>query len=95
MDYFLSMSLAKTEERFNLSAMITEKIPGLQKLSDSEKLLLINELWDSLAEGKDTLPVPESHKRILDERLREHEENPDEGSSWEEVRSRILGDKAP
>ena len=69
--------------------MITEKIPGLQKLSDPEKLLLINELWDSLAEGKDTLPVPESHKRILDERLREHEENPEEGSSWEEVKSRI------
>ena len=74
--------------------MITEKIPELQKLSDPEKLLLINELWDSLAEGKDTLSVPETHKRILDERLIEHEENPEEGSSWERVKSRILGDKA-
>ena len=73
--------------------MIKEKIPELEKLTDPEKLQLINELWDSLASGKDSLPMPEAHKRILDERWREHVERPEEGSSWEEVKSKILGNK--
>lgn len=73
--------------------MIIEKIPELKKLSNPEKLLLINELWDSLSLQEDALPVPESHKKILDERLRDHEANPEQGSAWKEVKSRILKKK--
>ena len=70
--------------------MIIDTIPEIKKLSYSEKWLLLNELWDNLTSGKDLLPVPESHKKILDERLKDHEENPHEGSPWEEVKFRIL-----
>ncbi|MGQ3683560.1 MAG: addiction module protein [Candidatus Loosdrechtia sp.] len=73
--------------------MIIEKIPELKRLSNTEKLLLINELWDSLSLQEDALPVPESHKKILDERLRDHEANPEQGSTWKEVKSRILKKK--
>ena len=75
--------------------MIIDTIPELRKLSNPEKLLLINELWDSLSSQEDDLPVPESHKRILDKRLREHEANPETGSTWEEVKSRILKKNEP
>ena len=75
--------------------MIIDTIPELRKLSNPENLLLINELWDSLSSQEDDLPVPESHKRILDERLREHEANPETGSAWEEVKSRILKKNEP
>jgi len=75
--------------------MIIDTIPELRKLSNSEKLLLINELWDSLSSQEDVLPVPESHKKILDERLKEHEANPEQGSTWEEVKSRILKKNEP
>ncbi|MGQ3683971.1 MAG: addiction module protein [Candidatus Loosdrechtia sp.] len=47
--------------------MIIDTIPQLKKLSNTEKLLLINELWDSLSLQEDTLPVPETHKKILKE----------------------------
>lgn len=33
------------------------------------------------------------HKKILDERLARHEANFDEGSSWEEVKKRVLSSK--
>ncbi|MBM4064501.1 MAG: addiction module protein [Planctomycetes bacterium] len=75
--------------------MIIDTIPELRKLSNSEKLLLINELWDSLSSQEDVLPVTESHKKILDERLKEHEANPEQGSTWEEVKSRILKKNEP
>ncbi|MGR3317606.1 MAG: addiction module protein [Candidatus Anammoxibacter sp.] len=70
--------------------MIIDTIPELEKLSNPEKLLLVNELWDSISSQEDALPVPESHKKILDERLRDHEENPEQGHTWKEVKSRIL-----
>lgn len=43
--------------------MIIDTIPQLKKLSNSEKLLLINELWESLSLQEDALPVPDSHKK--------------------------------
>lgn len=30
---------------------------------------------------------PQSHKKILDERLKYHQENPEDGKSWEEIKS--------
>ena len=41
--------------------MIIDTIPELRKLSNPEKLLLINELWDSLSSQEFDIPVPESH----------------------------------
>ncbi|OQY98157.1 MAG: hypothetical protein B6D35_12885 [Candidatus Brocadia sp. UTAMX2] len=73
--------------------MIIDTIPQLKKLSNTEKLLLTNELWDSLSLQEDALPVPESHKKILDERLRDHEANPEQGFAWKEVKFRILKKK--
>ncbi|MGR3177572.1 MAG: addiction module protein [Candidatus Anammoxibacter sp.] len=73
--------------------MIIDTIPELEKLSNPEKLLLVNELWDSISSQEDALPVPESHKKILDERLRDHEKNPEQGHTWKEVKSRILKKK--
>jgi hypothetical protein len=33
--------------------------------------------------------LSQSHKDILDERLKFHEENPEQGKSWEEIRSSL------
>jgi hypothetical protein len=33
--------------------------------------------------------LPQSHQDILEERLKSHQENPDEGRTWEEVRSSL------
>lgn len=37
----------------------------------------------------DEAEIPDTHKKVLDERLKYHEENPDEGISWEEVRESL------
>ena len=46
-----------------------------------------------VAEAGKAVPLPEWHKRALDESLEEYRKNPREGSSWEEARKRILGRK--
>jgi hypothetical protein len=35
------------------------------------------------------VPVPEWHREILDERLKDYEANPDAGASWDVARERL------
>lgn len=37
------------------------------------------------AAGSEDIPVPEWHRRILDERMEAYQANPEEGRPWEEV----------
>ncbi len=58
----------------------------------SERLRVLEEIWDSIAVNPDAIPVPESHRTELRRRLDEYRKNPDEdrGSPWAEVKARIL-----
>ncbi len=54
------------------------------------KLELVEAIWDSIADSQETIPVPQWHKPILDKALEDYKNNPNDGTSWEEVRQRIL-----
>jgi putative addiction module component (TIGR02574 family) len=65
-----------------------------QEISDlpiAERIRLISELWDSIP--PENLPVPDSHRQALDESLREHAENPNDGRAWSEVRDDLFPKK--
>ena len=70
--------------------MLKEAIPHFDELTTSEKLLLLEELWDALAEHPSEVPVLEWQKRELEGRYQEYLQNPSEGSPWSEVRERLL-----
>lgn len=56
----------------------------------SEKMLqLIDELYSRKSQEKEW-ELTDAHKKLLDERLARHKANPEEGSSWEEVKERII-----
>ncbi len=61
----------------------------LQELTSSEKILLAEELWDSVASDEQLFPVTEDQKAELDVRLANYSANPETGDTWENVRSRI------
>lgn len=68
-----------------------ERIPGLRTLSASEKLTLVTELWEDLASKPEDVPITPEQIAEVDRRLEEYRQNPALGSSWEEVKARILG----
>ena len=68
--------------------MITDNIPELQRLSSDEKILLAAELWRDAVGREAESPSPDL-VRALRERLDHHRENPEQVSTWEEVRARI------
>lgn len=62
---------------------------NLQELTASEKILLAEELWDSVASDEQLFPLTDDQKAELDARLASYSINPEEGDSWENVRNRI------
>ncbi len=69
--------------------MRVSDIPEIIKLSTPEKILLLEDLWDSIVSDESAVPVPQSHREELDRRLRRYESSPGNLLSLEELRTRI------
>ena len=69
----------------NAQAILTE----VNALSVSERILLVEDLWDDIAAQPEKLPITDNQEAELDRRLANMEANPDAGSSWADVRTRI------
>ena len=63
---------------------------NIQQLSTREKILLTEQLWDSVRADAISSPLTEAQKSELDARLASYELNPEDGNSWENVKIRIL-----
>jgi putative addiction module component (TIGR02574 family) len=61
----------------------TDLPPEILALTVEDRIHLAMSIWDSVAE--ETITVSEENQRILEERLRDHEANPSEGTPWREV----------
>jgi putative addiction module component (TIGR02574 family) len=59
-------------------------------LSVQQRLELIGELWDSIPDSLDALPVPEWHREQLERRLATADADPGAAIPWEEVKRRLL-----
>ena len=65
----------------------------LLKLDVAARLELIEALWDSIADDPESaaqLSLTDSERKLLDQRLREHEEDPEAARPWAEVRAALL-----
>ena len=65
---------------------------SFRKLPPDAQIRLLQDLWDEIAEESCSLPLNESQRLLLDERLGEHEQNPDDVEPWEKVRKDILSE---
>lgn len=59
------------------------------ELTLSEKLQLVEDLWDSIALLPDQIPVLDWQKEELAKRKAAYLQNPGLGSSWEAVKERV------
>ena len=58
-------------------------------LSVSERIQLVEDIWDSITEVPEAVPLTNEQKEELDRRLKEYHNNPTKGSPWDVVRERI------
>lgn len=60
-------------------------------MKPSERLELVEDIWDSLTDLPDSIPVTPAQKAELDRRLEKYRSQPHGGIPWTEVKNRILG----
>lgn len=70
-------------------------ISSLKKLSVAERILLVEELWDSIANDKkiDELEFDTALKKELDQRLARHEAGKSKSYSWKQAKAIIRKSK--
>lgn len=65
-------------------------VDEILELPVTERIRLVELIWDSIAAVPEAVPVSDELKAELDRRLAEFEANPEAGIPWEEVRERIV-----
>lgn len=60
-----------------------------QSLPISERIRLVQEIWDSIAAESATQDIPPWQQAELDRRLKECDQDPGDVESWDEVRRGI------
>jgi putative addiction module component (TIGR02574 family) len=63
--------------------------PELDDLSPSERLQLVEDIWDSLAATPEVIPFHDWQKSELDQRKANLEANPNSALSWDEIVRRV------
>ncbi|MFC1508627.1 addiction module protein [Candidatus Omnitrophota bacterium] len=61
----------------------------IKRLNVTERISLAEEIWDSIAENQEPIPVTQAQKDELDKRLESFSSSPETGSSWQDVKNRI------
>ena len=64
-------------------------IDDIRRLSVAERLLLVEEIWDSISDEPDSWSLSPEQRQELERRAATHRQNPDEGSSWDEVKASL------
>ena len=64
-------------------------VAEILKLPVEERLRLVELIWDSVAANPSAVPLSDAQRAELDRRLADHEANPEDVVSWEDVKASI------
>ena len=55
-----------------------------------QRIAFVQEVWDRIATNPVHVPVPEAHRRILEQRLEDYRADSGASQSWADVRNDLL-----
>ena len=64
---------------------------GIDKMSVEERIALVQEIWDTIADEKEVPGPREAQKIDLQRRVAELDANPSNVLTWEEIKTRVKG----
>jgi len=62
---------------------------GFDELTVEEKLDYVESLWDRIAARPETVPVPDWHLEVIEQRTREGQADSRNGRSWDDFREEL------
>ena len=63
--------------------------PEFEAATNEQRIAFAQEVWDRIASDPASVPLPEAHKRILDQRMAENTANPAKVEPWDDVREAL------
>lgn len=69
---------------------MTTAMIELETLPISERVQLVEDLWDSIADSNEEIPIPLWQKDELARRRRNYLRDPGSGQTWDQVKQGIL-----
>ena len=69
------------------------RLSDVLELPVSERLELVGDIWDSIAQVPEKVELTPEQRAELDRRLEAYRRNPAAGSPWTEVKARILSSR--
>jgi putative addiction module component (TIGR02574 family) len=69
--------------------MRAQDISEISQMSIPEKILLLEDLWDSIASNESEVPLPEGHAAELDRRFMLHIDSTEDFLSLKELKQRV------
>lgn len=69
---------------------MSAQISDILQLTVAERIQLVEDIWDSVAEFPELVPLTEPQKKELDRRMQEFRDDPDEGIPWAELKKTLL-----
>jgi putative addiction module component (TIGR02574 family) len=73
-----------------MPAMQRELTEQAKKLSIPDRILLVEEIWDTIAEENQAFELTDAQKRELDRRLESGRDNPGQGRTWDEIKAEFM-----
>jgi putative addiction module component (TIGR02574 family) len=73
--------------------VLVNDITEIARLSMPEKILLVEDLWDSIASDEVSVPVPQSHIKELGKRLKSYKSDPGSLLTLDELQAKIKNRK--
>src|SRR5215813_13919186 len=71
--------------RDTTTQMLSNLTEEARKLPVDERIELVEEIWDSIAEENGGFELTEAQKQELDRRIQSAKQNPEAGRSWEDI----------
>jgi putative addiction module component (TIGR02574 family) len=70
--------------------MAAPDLDDLLTLDVASRLELIAKLWNSVVDDSQALPITATERELLEQRLKEDDDDPDAAVPWETVRAELL-----
>lgn len=67
----------------------TMKELGIDRMSVEDRLALVEEIWDSIANVNGDLPLTPEQKDLLDRRIADLDANPANVLTWEQIKEHV------
>ena len=69
--------------------MKKDVLADILELPVSERILLVEDIWESIARAPEAVSLTEGQREELEKRLEAYHRDPEAGSPWPEVKARL------